>query len=329
MKCPKCDYNHKAKLGMKCHGCGYQFTFNPKEFSTTGLTDGKFVAYMRAASQNGTAWFTENQLYSEFCRRMNPWRTVWISVGLGWLLFGIVMLVFRFVAGAGTVRSIAFVFLVLGAIFLAIGSRSQPVCSPERFQKLLQQWNNDGKPIVKLITEPSLHEPPPEWSEPDIYDYGVERILIVERDILVDLLVKNGVHAEQRMLVLAESGYPKYLLPVAQRLLTEQPQVPIFLLHDATTHGVAMNDRIAGNKMLPLAGHTITDLGMFPTDFQKLKRTSRFDSGNKQRELPVDAMMLPFLTMGLGAAMGQEMTFSAMIAEQNQETMHHAGIEFG
>ena len=33
-----------------------------------------------------------------------------------------------------------------------------------------------------MLDEPSLHEPPPDWNEPDIYDYGVERCRIAGGD---------------------------------------------------------------------------------------------------------------------------------------------------
>jgi hypothetical protein len=195
--------------------------------------------------------------------------------------------------------------------------------SPGQFDALLNRWHSNGKRIDKLIDQPTLHEPPPDWSEPDIYDYGVERLLIVERDLLVDLFVKNGVHAEQRMLVISESGYPDYLLPVATRLLQEQPDLPVFLLHDATTHGAAMEDRVTSNGLLPLDGHPLTDLGMFPTDFQKLKRVKRFDPNNEHRTLPVDAMLLPFMTVGLGVAMTENIAMSAMLDQQQRA--HSAG----
>ncbi len=131
------------------------------------------------------------------------------------------------------------------------------------------------------------------------------------------------------MLVLSESGYPNYLLPMARRLLTEQPDLPVFLLHDATTHGAAMEGRVLANGRLPLDGHPVTDIGMFSTDFQKLKRTKGFDPDNKHRALPVDAMMLPFMTMGLEVAMVEGMTFSSMIEQHHKRSMSYVGSDIG
>ena len=288
MKCPECSNNQKVKDGMKCSQCGYSFTFNPKEYATSGMTDGKFMACLRAASQNNTKWFTENQLYAALCRRR--------------------------------AKSIFPSF---------IADLFKPKTRPDYLTELLRRWESGGKKMENWIPKPSLHEPPPEWSEPDIYDYGVERILVVERDILVDWFVKNGVHAEQRMLVLAESGYPQYLLPVARRLLEEQPNLPVFLLHDATAQGSGMKDRLLAGGLLPLEGRQVTDLGMFPTDFRQLKQTRYFDPDDTQRALPVDAMMLPFFAMGLEMAMAEQMTFETMMAEQQRGGVHDLHSNFG
>lgn len=324
MKCPECGHNQKVKYGLKCGGCQYQFSFNPKVSKTSGLTDGKFVGCIRAASQNDTAYFTRNQLYAVYCRRLagNPWSQIVISVVVFCLAGGLAV---------AQVWPFAFFASLFGLALLVGGITALLKKTPLRqFNSVLDQWLRDGKKIPRLIDEPTLHEPPPDWNEPDLYDYGVERLLIVEREILVDLFVKNGLHAEHRMLVISESGYPEYLMPLAARLLEEQPDLPVFLLHDATSHGAAMEHRVQAAGLLSLDGHAVTDLGMFPTDFRKLKRTRRFDPENERRDLPVDAMVLPFMTMGLGAAMTGGMAFGAIIDQQRRSsTSGSVGYDFG
>lgn len=323
MKCPKCSHNHGVKYGMTCGGCGYEFAFSPKDRTTSGLTDGRFEACIRTASQNGTTYFTRNQLYAVFCRRMSGSPGKQMGCGL-------IVLVIAGVLAMTGVWPFAIIAGLMGlVIFFGGVQTSRRKFTPQHFDGLLDTWLSGGRPIDRLIEEPSLHDPPPDWSEPDIYDYGVERILIVEHDILVDLFVKNGVHAEQRMLVLSETGYPEYLLPVARRLLDEQPSLSVFLLHDATTHGAAMEERVLASGLLPLGSHQITDLGMFPMDFQKLKRTKRFDPDNSHRALPVDAMMLPFMTMGIGAAMAEGVPLGTMIQQQQERGTDGGSSDFG
>jgi hypothetical protein len=323
MKCPKCGYDQKAKYGLKCGGCGYEFTFNPKDTSTWKLTDGKFIACIRCANQNGTAWFTKNQLYMTYCKRMSG-SPFWWFVGAAIAgAFGIMCFWGQATPG-GMVLSIIALILLFAGIMVA-----RQRVQPKHFDDLLNRWRRAGKPIENLITKPSLHQPPPEWSEPDIYDYGVQRILIVERDILVDLFVKNSVHANLQMLVLSESGYPEYLLPIATQLLTDQPDLPVFLLHDATAHGTQMRERVLAGRMLPLNEDHVTDLGMFPEDFQKMKRTREFDPDNEARALPVDAMRQPFLSMGLESAFITGVSLSSLIEHQDQGRLTDGGSSFG
>ena len=214
---------------------------------------------------------------------------------------------------------VAFFFGVAGIIVIGFGQYIARREIPRQdFDFVLGKWLGQGRHLDRLLEQPSLHEPPPEWNELDIYDYGVERLLIVEHDLLVDLFVKNGVHAEQRMLVISESGYPDYLMEVARRLLDEQPDLPVFLLHDATAHGTAMQERLLSSGMLPVESHPLVDLGMRPQDFRKLKRTKQFDRANSNRDLPVDALLLPFMTMGLGIAMTEQMAFSEIIEGQDE-----------
>ena len=318
MKCPQCSRNHRlGKYGMKC-GCNYHFCFNPKAQGTLGLTDGKFLACVRAASQNDTTYFTRNQLYAVYCRRLRKSPVTSLVIG------GVLLMV-----AAGTyfiarhdnpeVRGVDYVLGVAGIIVIGFGQYIARREIPRQdFDFVLGKWLGQGRHLDRLLEQPSLHEPPPEWNELDIYDYGVERLLIVEHDLLVDLFVKNGVHAEQRMLVISESGYPDYLMEVARRLLDEQPDLPVFLLHDATAHGTAMQARLLSSGMLPVESHPLVDLGMRPLDFRKLKRTKQFDRANSNRDLPVDALLLPFMTMGLGIAMTEQMAFSEIIEGQEE-----------
>lgn len=314
MKCPECQHQHPAKYGQTCGRCGYQFAFNPKSSDTIGMTDGKFLSFIKAASKDGTQYFTGNQLYSAYCRRQSTSR--WPAI-----FFGVIVLVIGGGITLFAAKILGYGMLVFGLLLILgaiLGSRN--VMSSEQFEQLTQKFRQSGKPIEKLIDQPELNEPPPNWPEPDIYDYGVERILIVQRDILVDLFVKNEIHTTQRTLIISEKGYPQYLLPVAVKLLEERPDLPVFLLHDATEIGTRMKDRLVRKDLLPVENHPITDLGLFPEDFQELKRTKNFDSANEARELPVDALMMPFLAGGLAAAFTGGLAFSDLIAQEAATT---------
>lgn len=309
MQCPECSYNQHARQGLTCSNCGYVFTFNPKHPGK--LTDGKFLAMIRVASQNDTRYYTQNQLYGVYCRRVpDPRWGCGIAAGLA-LLLGILLANFLWAA----------MFLLVGmalAMFLLLSFMRPDVKSPEDFDAWVRSWLQAGKPLTRMLREPGLHEPPPDWSEPDIYDYGAERILIVERDLLVDLFVRNEEHAEHRMLVMAESGYPQYLLPLAQRLLAQRSDLPVFLLHDATTWGREMPARVQREQRFPLRAHPLIDLGFTPEDFRRLKPVERYAPRRGARDLPVDALPGSRLRTGLTLALEQQVPLADLLYDDQR-----------
>ncbi len=130
----------------------------------------------------------------------------------------------------------------------------------------MNRWEQANKPTPGLLRKPELQEPPPDWDEPDIYDYGALGILVCQHDPLVDWFVLNKLPAELKLVVLSESGYPSYLLPIVTRLLQTHPDLPLYLLHDGSSHGQNMPDRLSVRGQLPLEGHPVFGLGIDPAE---------------------------------------------------------------
>jgi hypothetical protein len=293
MKCPECRNNHKKSAGMKC-SCGYQFLFNPA--TDRGLTDGRFLSYVRAASANDTNYFTATQLYGSWCRKGRR------KERQGCFLISVVLFVavpvalflkkpmFAIALGAAAVMALTFLFRVI----------LKPLLPRRAFDAALEKWIRNKGPIEKLITEPGLGTPPVEFAEPDIFDYGVERVLIVQRDILVDLFVRNGFHAEQRALVVSAGGYPDYLIPKLKEILSQSPELPVFLLHDV------VRDRtpLEGSSLGVAGTHPVVDLGVFPDDVKQIPALRPFRSRLRRGEaVPVDLMSYVPLSLMLTQAL--------------------------
>lgn len=296
---------------MTCSSCRYRFVFNPKQ---DGFTDGKMAALIRKVSANDTYYFTFNQLFSEHCRRT--------GLGIAGYVVGAVIL-FLIVPGAvlllkNPVGLVLAVGLAVLGVLIVWGSwyhRGKVPPEPHKLRAFVNRWGKTGLTgsLAKLLEAPRLHTRPPEWPESDIYDYGVERILIVEHELLVDLFVLNGFHSENRALVLSESGYPKYLLPQAVSLLKQRPDLPVFLLHDASRDLVSMADRVAKHPQLPVSQHPIIDTGLFPEDVVQLKGLRRINAHKMESAVPVDFLLYATLSSGLSDALMNEMTLAALI----------------
>ncbi|MEM7600619.1 MAG: hypothetical protein AAF357_04295 [Verrucomicrobiota bacterium] len=324
MKCPECPHNQRrGQEGMKCKRCGYAFVFDPKKtgdhFGGKPLTDGKFLAIIAKATESNARPVTENQLYTHAGVQVTRWSiggaiATIFSIAIGSIVIGTLINFFVQFIRQDTSWMI-WPYLVVSVGFLLI-IKSVGTPKRERWDKLLSTWERSKSPISMLLREPGLHQPPPEWPEEDIYDYGFERILIVERDILVDWLIGNGFHLAHNALIIAESGYPDYLLQHAARILAERPDLPVYLLHDATSEGVEMEKRIlkspAGDF---LRDHPIIDLGLNPESIDRLglprflKKTSS--------DLPVDALRVDRLGNILTVAFASQASL-AEAAEQAQ-----------
>ena len=151
-----------------------------------------------------------------------------------------------------------------------------------------------------LIVRPMLDLPaPPQWPEPDLYDYGAERIIVADDPVVVDLLVRTGVHLDCRAAIVSVDGYPASVLPRARSLVEERPRVPIGVLHRS---GASGPDVVAQTrKLLGVPDRAVVfDLGLPPDATSKLKVlrwARRVDS------VSVDCLPYKYLTTGLTSAL--------------------------
>ena len=321
MRCPSCGRNHKKKEGMRC-GCGYLFVFNP---ASDGITDGKFSAAVRAAGANETYFFTFNQLYATVCRRTRAKRSQLIG---GFVVSGILFAI-AVALGVAMSTDIASGLLpvmvfcaVIGLIVLVATSVLAFKRPPDvdRVRRFVDRWIRAGHEIPNLITERCLVHPPSAGPESDLYDYGAERLLIVERDQIVDWLVLNNFHAQERAVVISQKGYPEYLGEHVTRMLSDNPDLKVYLLHDATRVGQDLYPAIVqGRHRLSglLAGHAIVDLGLSDADVNRIKTLRLFRKA--RGGVPVDYVPYGMLCTGMGAAMLQGIALSSLPARTEDD----------
>lgn len=343
MKCPSCATKQQRREGMTCKKCGYVHVFDPK---ADGITDGKFMGLIKAASSNNTYFFTFNQLYSVYCRGRSRLIAAVIEHKLKPLgVLGRLVIASAIVGGvtgaillddplpialgiAGLIAGIALVVVGRSRRELEPAHREPPGMTELR--DWVKKWDTAGRPIPKLLRAPSLDRSPGPYREGDIFDYGVERVLIVEHDLLVDLMVKNNLHAEHRALVVSERGYPSYLVPHARRLLEERPDLPVVLLHDATPEGTAMATRLRQSAIYPLASRRLTDAGLFPRAVPRIKSLEPTIPGSYDNAARVDFLPFGVMAGGLAGLIGAGVLTSAALAQAaGPPAQHHPAIGTG
>lgn len=307
MRCPECDTQQKDDITPQCH-CGYRFIFQKK--TARGMTDAKFRDILRRAGEDGLFHFTFPQLYTAWCQQNAEEKYSLLQKKLA-AAGGLLLILF-----IGSLFFFGWLGGLLSLIFLLIPwliirqYQQQPPPDLGTLKKLLKQWHTgDGGGDEMLLLRPSLHEPPPDFPEKDVFDYGVEKIIIVERPILVDLLVKNGFHADRNALVFSRDGYPDYIVQRARKLLKQNSSLPIYLLHDAGDAGRAMAQK------KKLAGRTAIDLGITPEHLKKMPSLNALQLHGKRYKAPLDILPYPVLTAIFGEALREKSTVSEILEQ--------------
>ncbi|MEL7222531.1 MAG: hypothetical protein AAGJ93_14510 [Bacteroidota bacterium] len=276
MKCPKCSYNQSYNNGMICNRCKYRFILDPKR---DGFADNKFVTTISSLLQQGMGFFTFHQFYAMLYKRSKKTNPLFVGIAVALMVSFMVISMSERAA-----ISIGFGLIIGVLTYIGIKSSQSKAPAVYKIQKLWNRWlEKTVIPVDGYLSLPEFTIAPEQTANSDWYDYGVEGLLIVDQPIYVDLLVKNKIHSEYRLLVMASDTYPHFLLEQANKLLSERKDLPVYLLHNATANVKSMTDRFA------LQGHAIYDLGLSLKVYETHPRLKPFSS---LLEKPLDVLSL-------------------------------------
>lgn len=278
MKCIHCSadtkYRDRLANGGACGSCRHRFAFEPKT-TTVGLvtvSDGLFQRVLKDASGDDTVFFSERQLWYEFCRRM--WRKGWgnfTATGgailggsiIGGVLVGVV---------AAAVWPV-FVIGVSGAIAGAVVSNRQrkklaptpPISFPEFQRRFLQRWIDvHGKP--KHLVEPATLQAGRRAAaaEPDLTAYSFDRAVITEHADTAAMLIANRFHFENNCAILSIGRYPESVAGTVLEMLRRNPRLKVFVVHDAGVEGCRVPLQVRAPEWFPEPTVQVVDLGLRP-----------------------------------------------------------------
>jgi hypothetical protein len=274
------------------------------------MTDIKFFDILRRASQNGRFYFTFAQLYTAWCQQdaadhLALFRKKLIALSVFLFAFCITCLFwFGWPGVALSLISLVAPYL----LFRQHGQRLPPELN--QLKKLVKQWQTGGGGGDEmLLLNPGLHEVSADFPEKEFVGYGVERIIIVERRLLVDLLVKNAFHADQNALIFSRDGYPFSSVHCARKILEKNKILPVYLLHDASEAGMLMQRKVK------LSGRKIVDLGITPEHVEKMEFLNALQLEKKEYKAPLDILPYPVLATLCGQAFHEESSFSEVLEQ--------------
>ena len=276
-----------------------------------GITDTEWQELMARASGNGQQFFSENQLYLAYARNKVS-VTRYVSrrgvLGLFMIVFGLAAWVYALKAdwGLTLVFGIALTLTGVGMVGTGVVTRRDPAAR-EPITRWLAKWvAMHGAP--NLVAEATMSAAGAEYFPPH-----VASLLIVERDPLVDLLLKNGAHGALSALIVSESGYPTALASEARRLLQEDTDLKVIAVHDATPAGIAMLGRLQKSDVFPLTERAVLDAGLFPADVTWLSELAPAIPAAHTSRVPLDSLSFDALLVGLRGVQNGALSLYAAI----------------
>lgn len=124
--------------------------------------------------------------------------------------------------------------------------------------------------LPKPVTEPVRYVPGHHTPEPDLFDYGLPRLLVCQSDAVADMLRANALPMESACPVYGRGELP--LDPGVTRMLGQAERATVYLLHDASTAGLAFPAHFTATAQLPPGVRTVA-LGLRPRQARTLHLT--------------------------------------------------------
>ena len=278
MRCPECNRFQKYKEGMRCRSCGYKYVFNPKSDS---MRDNILRNIIDKVSDKYQYAFTRNQLAVEICRYWGRGRRRWglivfvvltTVLVVGWVQID--LSVFWITVFALSIIGLSIIFAILGKIIL-------PKCTSfTEALKVIQRY--DKAHPIKLLASGSAFV---EAAHPvdDDFHYAPDRILVVERNDLVDMLIRNRFHQDTKTAVVSQEGYPNYIYAACQSFLTNHPRLPILVAHDGSPLGYRRVGQLRRSGNWSFVQGKLIDIGLFKEQIQAYGADLPWQDGRGRR----------------------------------------------
>jgi len=278
MKCIHCgaDSKLKERPDGKCKDCKRSFAFNLPAQDPYHITDGAFLAAIKAVSTNGEHWFTERQLWYELNRRVlrkRFWRGPWGAAAGMSFAGGVIITAMGAVAGPAALVAVGLVGGASALIGCTIGNsmtrKKAPgsvVISHDTFtSKYLQRWSEvHGSPEKMLPLNKSTSGARTKPLPPDVAQYSFDRALVVETDTMAEMLVANRFHFENNCAILSRAGYPHDIRATIMEMLQRNPLLKVFVVHNASINGCGLAAAMREKDWFPDTSVQVIDLGLRP-----------------------------------------------------------------
>ncbi len=254
-------------------------------------------------------FFTDNQLYLAYARNKVV-VTRYIArrgrIGLVMMVVGLATWIYALKVDWGITLVLGIACTLSGVAMVGTGVVTKRDPAP---REPVTRWvSGAGGEHERRLSEPTLAN-----AGLELAPESARALIIVQRELLVDLLLKNGAGRELSALIIAESGYPTALAQEARRVLAARSDLKVVALHDATPEGVAMPARLHKSRLFPLEQRALVDAGLFPADVTWLAELAPAIPAGHTHRVPVDSLSYDALLVGLRGVLNGALSIHAAI----------------
>lgn len=277
MRCPECKHIQGKKEGRRCKKCNYHFVLLPGEGI---IHDYKLLRIAENMSKRGQYAFTRSQLIAEVLRANPPNLPSLKSIVHQCRPFSILpflMVIFVFfdihlTILLGFILVIVIIMCLLISLFVKLytliysdrASAKQHAKITAEIDKYLAVHEIPG-----LVDGKSLKRDVKSTTTTPDYLQGMapEAILVVERDDLVDALVKSNFHMHNKTVVVSQFGYPQQVFDALPGFIKASPQIPVLVAHDLSQAGLKLIDKLKHQSKWAFAASNFKDGGLSLNSF--------------------------------------------------------------
>jgi hypothetical protein len=266
VKCPKCGSKTPSSAKATC-SCGYVFALNPKE--EPYISDRGMKGTIDKLSSFDRHYFTFNQLYAALFKAATKKRKQ------DWGKAIIILMVVGTIASAFVWSNYS--FLILLCLFgiglpLFFYLRKRPTRLPhESLVSAIKKYERRHTIPMLAKGERFSGDVPKEQIQQELFSYAPQTILIVPSNDMVDMLVLNHFHIENKAAIISSSKYPQHVFSACQKMLEKHPETSVEVIHDASEAGQKLVETLKADPSWNLRDKEVKDLGLFPKDVEAMK----------------------------------------------------------
>ncbi|MGK7901727.1 MAG: hypothetical protein AB4352_09990 [Hormoscilla sp.] len=203
--------------------------------------------------------------------RINQVTTAIKIAKLGLIVGIVISLTLSSIPVVGVIVFIVSITLGLGLIYFGQRQLSrissygaQPLSvKPSDVDIWVNRWTQVNE-IPKMLPTPN-EETTSVAVSPDITAYSFDRVVVCDRAAIAQFLIANNFHFENNCAVLSISGYPQSIFSTVLKMLRRNPNLKVYVLHNASPGGVSLVHRLGSSpNWFANSNVPIYDLGLLP-----------------------------------------------------------------